>query len=49
MALDNLKMDRHWCIVSCSAVTGKGLQEGIEWVVAELAGPDFKINANISV
>jgi translation initiation factor IF-2 len=38
LELDSFQMDRHWCIVECSAVTGKGLQEGIDWIVTELAG-----------
>ena len=42
IGLDDLKLDRHWCVIACSAVTGDGLKEGIHWVVRELAGPEFE-------
>ena len=29
--------DRHWAIQGCSAVTGDGLLEGIDWVVDDIA------------
>jgi ADP-ribosylation factor-like protein 2 len=29
---------RHWKIVGCSAWTGKGLIEGIQWIVKDIAG-----------
>lgn len=28
---------RHWSIVACSALTGEGLQEGLEWMVRDVA------------
>ncbi|GLE05939.1 hypothetical protein PINS_up021566 [Pythium insidiosum] len=32
---------RHWNIVSCSAVTGDGLIDGIDWLVADIASRIF--------
>lgn len=29
---------RHWQIISCSAVTGDGLIEGVDWIVNDIAG-----------
>ncbi len=29
---------RHWRIVGCSAVTGDGLIEGVDWIVMDIAG-----------
>ena len=46
LGLDDLKLDRHWCIIACSAVTGEGLKEGIHWIVSELAGSDFNNSIN---
>jgi ADP-ribosylation factor-like protein 2 len=28
---------RHWRIVGCSAWTGKGLIDGVEWIVNDIA------------
>ena len=32
---------RHWQIVPCSAVTGEGLVEGIDFMVSDIAGRIF--------
>lgn len=32
---------RHWSIVSCSAVTGSGLIDGIDWLVCDVASRIF--------
>jgi ADP-ribosylation factor-like protein 2 len=32
---------RHWTISACSAVTGQGLAEGIDWIVADIASRIF--------
>jgi len=29
--------NRHWCIFGCSAVTGEGLMEGMDWIVLDIA------------
>jgi ADP-ribosylation factor-like protein 2 len=29
--------NRHWAIHACSAVSGEGLREGIDWMVADIA------------
>ena len=34
---------RHWTIVGCSAVTGQGLEEGIGWVVKDIASRIFML------
>ena len=30
--------DRQWNIVACSALTGKGLEEGLDWLTLRLSG-----------
>eukprot|EP01028_Stygiella_incarcerata_P012715 TRINITY_DN80252_c0_g1_i1.p1 TRINITY_DN80252_c0_g1~~TRINITY_DN80252_c0_g1_i1.p1 ORF type:complete len:185 (-),score=51.10 TRINITY_DN80252_c0_g1_i1:105-659(-) len=35
---------RHWAIVPCSAVTGEGLVDGIEWVVQDIASRVFMMD-----
>jgi ADP-ribosylation factor-like protein 2 len=35
---------RHWGIIPCSAVTGEGLIEGIDWVVTDIASRIFLMN-----
>ncbi|KAL3668239.1 ADP-ribosylation factor-like protein 2, variant 2 [Phytophthora oleae] len=32
---------RHWSIISCSAVTGDGLVDGIDWLVGDVASRIF--------
>ncbi|RYG49788.1 hypothetical protein EON67_06455 [archaeon] len=32
---------RHWHIQSCSAVTGEGLVEGLDWMVGDIASRIF--------
>ncbi|KAI8817039.1 ADP-ribosylation factor family-domain-containing protein [Fimicolochytrium jonesii] len=34
----------HWEIVACSAVTGKGVGEGLEWVVADVGGRIYMLD-----
>ena len=36
LGLEKIKT-RHWGIISCSAKSGDGLQEGIDWVVNDVA------------
>jgi ADP-ribosylation factor-like protein 2 len=33
--------NRHWSIQSCSAVTGQGLVEGMDWMVDDIASRIF--------
>lgn len=35
---------RHWSIVSCSAVSGLGLAEGIEWIVEDISNRIFMLS-----
>ncbi|KAI9277167.1 P-loop containing nucleoside triphosphate hydrolase protein [Phascolomyces articulosus] len=37
LSLTSLK-DRQWHIQACSALTGEGLHEGLDWLVAQIAG-----------
>ncbi len=32
---------RHWGIIGCSARTGEGLLEGVDWIVKDIAGRLF--------
>lgn len=32
---------RHWNIVGCSAVTGEGLAEGVDWIVGDIGARIF--------
>jgi ADP-ribosylation factor-like protein 2 len=36
--------NRHWSIHSCSAVTGEGLKEGIDWIVQDIASRIFMLS-----
>lgn len=39
--------DRNWSIVACSAVDGKGINEGMDWLVVSLIVlSSFAIHAN---
>ena len=33
--------NRHWNIVNCSAYTGEGLREGIDWIVEDISSRIF--------
>lgn len=33
--------NRHWSIVACSAVTGEGLVEGVDWTVGDIGARIF--------
>ena len=35
---------RHWSIIPCSAVTGDGLVNGIDWIVDDIANRIFMLN-----
>jgi ADP-ribosylation factor-like protein 2 len=37
LQLKSIEGDRHWHIESCSAMTKKGLKEGIDWIVNDIA------------
>jgi len=45
---DYLELDdittRHWAIIPCSAVTGEGLLEGIDWLVYDISSRIFMMN-----
>ena len=40
MDLDSIAT-RHWGIIGCSARTGDGLLEGVDWIVKDIAGRLF--------
>lgn len=42
--LQDLDVNRHWNIYSCSAVTGEGLEEGISWLVDDVSGRLFLLD-----
>lgn len=44
LELDKMSQDRHWSIMSCSAVTGNGLVEGIDWMVEDVAKRIFMLS-----
>ena len=37
-------MSRHWGIIPCSAVTGEGLLDGIDWLVYDIASRIFMMD-----
>jgi ADP-ribosylation factor-like protein 2 len=43
-----LKLDsivkRHWNIVACSAVSGQGLVEGVDWIVSDIASRIYMLD-----
>eukprot|EP01114_Cavostelium_apophysatum_P004951 TRINITY_DN15446_c0_g1_i1.p1 TRINITY_DN15446_c0_g1~~TRINITY_DN15446_c0_g1_i1.p1 ORF type:complete len:195 (-),score=46.99 TRINITY_DN15446_c0_g1_i1:117-701(-) len=41
--LGGIGVNRHWVIQSCSAVTGDGLLEGIDWLVNDIASRIFML------
>lgn len=43
LQLDNFQT-RHWAVVPCSAVTGEGLIEGINWIVGDIAARIFMMD-----
>jgi ADP-ribosylation factor-like protein 2 len=43
LQLDNFQT-RHWAVVPCSAVTGEGLLEGINWIVGDIAARIFMMD-----
>jgi ADP-ribosylation factor-like protein 2 len=36
--------NRHWSIQSCSAVTGQGLVEGMDWLVEDISSRIFLLS-----
>lgn len=36
--------NRHWHILACSAVTGDGLREGMDWIVQDIASRIFMLD-----
>ena len=36
--------NRHWNILACSAMTGEGLVEGMDWIVDDIAGRIFMLS-----
>jgi len=42
--LQTISADRHWRIVSCSAVSGKGLLQGVDWIVTDIASRIFMMD-----
>jgi ADP-ribosylation factor-like protein 2 len=43
LQLDNFQT-RHWAVVPCSAVTGEGLLQGINWIVCDIAARIFMMD-----
>lgn len=43
LELDKIKT-HHWKIVSCSAVTGENLLDGIDWLVSDIAARIFTLD-----
>mmetsp|Transcript_23549 Transcript_23549/g.41748 ORF Transcript_23549/g.41748 Transcript_23549/m.41748 type:complete len:185 (+) Transcript_23549:698-1252(+) len=43
LQLDELTT-RHWAVVACSAMTGKGLLSGIDWLVQDIAARIFMMD-----
>ena len=37
-------MSRHWGIIPCSAVTGEGLLDGVDWLVYDIASRIFMMD-----
>lgn len=44
LELDTLSQDRHWSIISCSAVKGDGLVDGMDWMVEDIANRIFMMS-----
>ena len=45
LQLDNEAISgRHWSIFSCSAMTGEGLVDGIDWLVNDIASRIFMMS-----
>eukprot|EP00922_Rhytidocystis_sp_ex-Travisia-forbesii_P006920 GHVS01010119.1.p1 GENE.GHVS01010119.1~~GHVS01010119.1.p1 ORF type:complete len:186 (-),score=20.21 GHVS01010119.1:141-698(-) len=42
--LDALTLSRHWCVRACSAKTGEGLMDGVDWLVDDIAKRIFILN-----
>jgi ADP-ribosylation factor-like protein 2 len=38
---NKLMQNRHWHIEKCSAVTGDGLVQGVDWIVSDIASRIF--------
>jgi ADP-ribosylation factor-like protein 2 len=35
---------RHWTIFGCSAMTGEGLENGVDWIVSDIASRIFMMS-----
>jgi ADP-ribosylation factor-like protein 2 len=35
---------RHWTIFGCSAMTGDGLENGVDWIVSDIASRIFMMS-----
>jgi ADP-ribosylation factor-like protein 2 len=44
LQLDSLPANRHWNIQMCSAVTGSGLVDGLDWIVQDIASRIFMLS-----
>ena len=44
METSNRYQNRHSCIVPCSAVTGEGLEKGMEWLVGDISSRIFMLS-----
>lgn len=44
LQLDNLPENRHWSIQPCSAYTGEGLVQGLDWIVQDIASRIFLLS-----
>jgi ADP-ribosylation factor-like protein 2 len=44
LALEDLSISRHWGIIPCSARSGDGLLEGIDWLVTDVASRIFMLS-----
>ena len=41
---DRFAVGRHWSIHACSAVTGEGLVDGIDWMVRDISSRIFMMS-----
>ncbi|ETO34291.1 hypothetical protein RFI_02802 [Reticulomyxa filosa] len=44
LELKKLEKSRHYYVQACSAVTGKGLREGVDWLVKDIASRMFLLD-----
>ena len=41
---DRFATGRHWSIHACSAVTGEGLVDGVDWMVTDISSRIFMMS-----